>query len=82
MPLFTSKFRSGLDNLSVDLSQVAQVKLGAPNPHNPKLWVLYFIGLDDAHKEKVIRTWFYQSETNRNVDIERILKAVPQCLIK
>jgi hypothetical protein len=81
MPLLTSKFRTGLDNLSIDVSQVKGIKLSLPNPDNPRLWVIYFIGFDIMGDEKVIRTWFYQSEQDRTKELNRIQVLLPHLMV-
>jgi len=77
MPFITSKFRTGLDNPSIDARLVAKIKVVMPKPTNPKLWVTYFLGFDENNREKVVRTWFHQSERERGIDLERIQEKYP-----
>lgn len=81
MPYITSQFRSGLDNLSVDSSQVNSVELSAPSPVNPRLWVTYFMKDEGGQGKKVVRTWFYTSEADRNKDLERIREKFPNIAV-
>lgn len=68
MPMLNSKYRTGLDNLSIDLSLVKKIQLGKPYPANPRLWIIYFWGEDENLKEKVVRTWFYSTELDREME--------------
>jgi hypothetical protein len=77
MPFLASKFRSGFDNLTVELSRVKKIQLSKPNPLNPRLWITYFWGDCENKKEKVIRTWFYQSEKERQTELDRIREKHP-----
>ena len=77
MPFLTSKFRVGFDNLTVGLEKVKKIQLGRPNPINPRVWVTYFWGDDETKQEKVIRTWFYQSEQARETELNRIKEKYP-----
>lgn len=77
MPFLTSKFRVGFDNLNVELTRIKKIQLGRPNPINPRVWVTYFWGFDETKQEKVIRTWFYQSEQARETELNRIMEKHP-----
>lgn len=77
MPFLTSKFRVGFDNLTVELEKVNKIQLGRPNPIKPRVWVTYFWGHDETNREKVIRTWFYQSEQARETELNRIREKYP-----
>ena len=77
MSVLTSKFRVGFDNLTVELAKIKKIQLGRPNPINPRVWVTYFWGDDETKREKVIRTWFYQSEQARETELNRILEKYP-----
>lgn len=77
MPFLTSKFRVGFDNLTVELARIKKIQLGDPNPVNPRVWVTYFLGNDETKQEKVIRTWFYQSEQARETELTRIREKHP-----
>lgn len=77
MPFLASKFRSGFDNLTVELSRIKKIQLSKPNPLNPRLWITYFWGDCENKQEKVIRTWFYQSEKERETDLNRIREKHP-----
>jgi hypothetical protein len=81
MPLLTSKYRSGLDNLSVDVSTVTRVQLKTPCQSSNSLWITYFWGMDATSKEKVIRTWFYKSESEWQAELKRIREKHPQLKI-
>jgi hypothetical protein len=78
MPRIASKFKEGLDNLGIDLSRVNKVKRGVANPQNPYLSVLYFYGTDEANRERVVRTWFYNSEINREKEVRIIQEKFPE----
>ncbi len=77
MATLSSKFKTGLDNLGVDVSKVKKLKRGKSNPSNPNLSVLYFYGVDESNKEKVVRTWFYTSEENREKELKAIMEKHP-----
>jgi len=81
MPLLTSKYRKGLDNLSVDMSRVTKVQFKTPCPNNPRLWVTYFWGMDENQKEKVVRTWFYNSQQEWETELARIQEKYPSISI-
>ncbi|TDB67085.1 hypothetical protein [Arundinibacter roseus] len=82
MPIITSKFKTGLDNLGIEESAVVKIKKGAANPANPRLWVLYFCGVDEGNSEKVVRTWYFESEKNREKDIQNILQKYPNIVVE
>ena len=71
--MLKSKFRTGLDNPTVEESMVAKIKLSPPFPQKPNLCVLYFYGHDDH----VIRTWYYDSPSKRQKDLEQVLRQCP-----
>ena len=81
MPLIVSKYRTGLDNGSIDALLVKKIKLVVHNPDKPKLWITYFLGLDENEQEKVVRTWFHQSEQERDTDVARIREKYPEIQI-
>lgn len=80
MPSLTSKFGTGLENLSVDLDLCTRIELGKPNPNNPRLWVTYFLGPDPDKGEKIVRTWFYKSEQDRSTELKRIQEKFPKLM--
>ncbi len=82
MPTISSKFKTGLDNLRVDISKVNKLKRGTANPNNPNFSVLYFYGIDDTNCERVVRTWFYTSETNREKEVRSISEKYPELIIE
>lgn len=78
MTQLKSKFRSGLSNMTVEISEVAQFKLSPFFPQNPKLWVLYFYG----HDGNVVRSWYYDSEQKRQKDLDQVLERCPHLKVE
>ena len=74
MVLLKSKFRTGLNNLTVEEAMVEKIKLSPPYPKKPNLWLLYFFGQDD----QVVRTWFYDSQVKRQKDLDQVLIQCPR----
>jgi hypothetical protein len=77
MPFLASKFRVGFDNLTVELSKIKKIQLSRANPTNPHLWITYFWGDDENNRERVIRTWYYKSEQERETELIRITEKYP-----
>ncbi|GHB72055.1 hypothetical protein [Persicitalea jodogahamensis] len=69
MCVLKSKSRTGLDNLTIEESMVAEIRLSPPFPKNPKLWLLYFFGRDG----RIVRTWYYDSQAKRKKDLDLVL---------
>ena len=72
-----SKYRKGFDNLTVDSEDIVKITIGDPNPSNPRVWMIYFLGKSDNGKEKVIRTWFFESKEKRGAELNRIREKYP-----
>ncbi len=78
MVYLRSKYRSGFDNLDIDGTTVKKIKLSPVTPAGDKLCMTYFLGTDD----KLLRTWRYDSDQNRQVDLEAVLKKYPNLTVE
>lgn len=82
MPFLTSGFRARFDNLTIELTRIKKSSWAGPYPINPRVWFTYFWGQDEAEQEKVIRTWFYQSEQARETELIRLREKYPTLLVE
>ncbi|MPR37294.1 hypothetical protein [Salmonirosea aquatica] len=78
MALLKSKFSIGLHNLTVEEAELATIRLSPPYPAKPNVWVLSFYGTDG----QVVRTWYYDSEKKRKLDLDQVLKRCPRLKVE
>jgi len=83
MELVSSKLRVSLDvDYEFELKKVKKVKLSADNAANPGLWIIYFYGLDEKRAERIIRVWFYDSESKRSRELNSLLEQHPHIKVE
>ena len=69
-------------NLSLDLGKVKSIKMDVDNPKVPKIWILYFYRQFKNGKQYVTRIWFYPTEKDRTIQLERIMKQYPHIQVR
>jgi hypothetical protein len=74
-------FRSKFGNPLVDLSEVATIKLGSTVPSKKRMWMIFFFGEDENHKEWLIETWYYDCRQKRKADLDRLKENCPDLVI-
>ena len=83
MELVSSKLRVSLDvDYEFELKKVKKVKLSVDNATNPGLWILYFYGLDEKRAERIIRVWFYDTESKRSRELNSLLEQPPHIKVE
>lgn len=77
MQIISSKLRIGLDSRPIEPEKVKRIKLGVNDPLNPRLWILYFYGIECDQVERLIGMWFYNSEGKRSRELRQLGKKYP-----
>ena len=74
MFLIHSQYIADFDNRPMNPSSVQKIKLSPASLRNVHLWILRFYGTE----EKVLRSWFYNTDQERKDDLEGVVKDNPQ----
>ena len=77
MQTLTLKPDQNFNTPALNFNKVKSIKLDVDNLASPKLWILYFYGQFKNARQYVIRIWFFYSEKDRSVQLERILNQYP-----
>jgi hypothetical protein len=78
MKLISNELRIGFDvDYDLNYEHVKGVKLSVDNPKEPRLWIIYFYGMDNHKKERIIRVWFYDSEWKRTTELQVLREKHP-----
>ena len=82
MQTLTLKPDQNFNTPALDFKKVKSIKLDVDNPAMPKIWILYFYGQFRNARQYVIRIWFFYSEKDRSIQLDRILKQYPNIQIR
>lgn len=74
MFLIHSQYIADFDNRPMDPLSVLKIKLSPISLRNDHLWILRFYGI----KDKVLRSWFYNTDQERKNDLEGVVRDNPQ----
>jgi hypothetical protein len=72
MKNIASVFRTSNLNPPVNENQVSRIERVPIDSANPHLSMLYFYGVDEQGRDKIVRIWFYSSGVFRDQDLASI----------
>ena len=82
MQVLTLKTETDFNTPALDFNKVKSIKIDVDNRISPKIWILYFYGQFRNARQYIIRIWFFYSEKDRSVQLERIMKQYPHIQIR
>lgn len=82
MQTLTLKTQQNFNTPTLNFNKVKSIRLDVDNPAETKIWILYFYGQFQNARQYVIRIWFFYSEKDRSVQLDRILKQYPHIQIR
>lgn len=82
MQPFTLNLGQNLSTPTIDFGKVRSIKMDVDNPANPKIWIIYFYGQRKNAKQYIMHMWFFYTEKDRFVQLERTLKQYPHIRIR
>ena len=81
MVTITSMYNLRNVNPPIELSKVTRIERAPANPENPHISILYFYGKQIEGFDKIVRTWFYKSEYEREEELSRLRNRYPSLFI-
>ncbi len=82
MKFIQSAFKLKGINPPVERSKVVRIEEEPANPSHPELWILFFYGFNDDENEKIVRTWFYNSEQMQKIELQILQEMYPSIKIR
>lgn len=82
MQPFTLNLGQNLSTPTIDFGKVKSIKMGIDNPGTPKIWIIYFYGKSQNAKQYIMHMWFFYTEKDRSVQLERTLEQYPHIRVR
>ncbi|GHB54982.1 hypothetical protein [Persicitalea jodogahamensis] len=72
--MLTIKSMYNLRNVNppIEFSKVTRIERAPDNHKNQNISILYFYGAQADGFDKIVRTWFYKSESDRETELRRL----------